>query len=157
MFLNCFIYSSWLLTFDFKRFLLNYFAFRNVFKVFENCRSVGDEPSKLGNLVQGWILCHLLGILIVFLPMSASKIGYRIFNLETDDAVTIGIVTYCLVGAWMIFKQKDAFGQDWKLVKCLALLEISALVFSMCLCNFSLAYIITLIYVPIGKFFNSRN
>ena len=49
----------------------------------------------------------------------------------------------------IVFRQKDNFGSDWKLVKCVGLLEISALVFSMSLCNFSLAYIITLIYVPI--------
>ena len=64
----------------------------------------------------------------------------------------IGILAYSLIGASMVFKQREAFGQNWNLVKCLALLEISALVFSMSLCNFSLAYLITLIYVPVGKF-----
>ena len=63
-----------------------------------------------------------------------------------------GILAYSLIGASMVFKQREAFGQNWNLVKCLGLLEISALVFSMSLCNFSLAYLITLIYVPVGKF-----
>ena len=61
-------------------------------------------------------------------------------------------MAYSLIGASMVFKQREAFGQNWNLVKCLGLLEISALVFSMSLCNFSLAYLITLIYVPVGKF-----
>jgi len=104
----------------------------------------------LGNLIPGWILCHMFSVLVVILPGAFSKIGAQIFKLETDDAISIGILAYSLIGASMVFKQREAFGQNWNLVKCLGLLEISALVFSMSLCNFSLAYLITLIYVPVA-------
>ena len=45
----------------------------------------------LGNLIPGWILCHMFSVLVVILPGAFSKIGAQIFKLETDDAISIGI------------------------------------------------------------------
>ena len=44
----------------------------------------------LGNLIPGWILCHMFSVLVVILPGVFSKIGAQIFKLETDDAISIG-------------------------------------------------------------------
>ena len=44
----------------------------------------------LGNLIPGWILCHMFSVLVVILPGAFSKIGAQVFNLETDDAISIG-------------------------------------------------------------------
>ena len=41
-------------------------------------------------------------------------------------------------------------GSSWRILKCLALLELSVLAFCMALCNFSLAAITSAVYVPLA-------
>ena len=77
---------------------------------------------------------------MLLLPRAASNIGTRL-DLASDHSVTLAILAYCLVGAYQIYQTSDYFGQNWRLLKCITLLEISVLSSAMALSNFSLAYI----------------
>ena len=107
---------------------------------------------KIGQVFPGWILCHIIGLIMIFLPKSSSLVGSRIFNLPSDDSVIIGVTFLSILSTFTVYRssRSGTFGQDWKLVKCVALLEISIVAFSMSLCNFSLAYIVTLFYAPMA-------
>jgi glycosylphosphatidylinositol transamidase len=117
----------------------------------QHVNPISKSPNVVG-LAQGWILCHLLGLILVFLPRTASRIGAMVYNLSTDEAVGLGIAAYSIVGAYVVARatRGSTFGPSWKLFKCAALLEIAVLAFSMSLCNFSLAYIVTMIYAPVA-------
>ena len=86
---------------------------------------------------------------MLLLPRASSNIGSR-FDLPTDYSVTLAILAYCLVGSYQIYKTPNYFGQNWKLLKCITLLEISVLSSAMALSNFSLAYIVTLFMAPVS-------
>lgn len=120
----------------------------------EHIISPVSKSPNIGGIVQGWLLCHfVLGLPIVFLPGISSVLGTKAFDLSTDDSVSLGIAAYCFVAAFVVFRASSkgsAFGHSWQLVKCTALLEISMLVFSMSLCNFSLAYIVTIVFAPVA-------
>ena len=116
----------------------------------ERVKPLKQSPSIFG-ILQGWILCHLLGIMLVLCPRSASVIGAKA-DLPSDDSVTLAILAGNIAGAFLVFQESkfSKFGQSWKLVKCVALLEFSALAFAMSLCNFSLAYIVVLFIAPVA-------
>merc|ERR1711899_357837 len=87
--------------------------------------------------------------MLLLMPRAASAIGNKI-DLPNDYTVSLGILACCLFGSYQIYKSPQ-FGQNWRLLKCITLLEISALSSAMALSNFSLAYIVTLLMAPVGK------
>lgn len=105
-----------------------------------------------------FLFSHLMGATLMHLPSPLSVIGNRHLALETDDAVFLGIVTFAGAGAlmpllapaaaWSAFSLKRE--GSWKVAKCLVLLETAALAFTVALCNFSLAYIVTATLAPIA-------
>jgi nitrate reductase gamma subunit len=88
----------------------------------------------ISHYFSGWILCHLWGIMMLLLPRASANIGTRI-DLPTDYSVLIAILAYCIVGSYQILKSPQ-FGQNWRLLKCITLLEISILSSAMALSNF---------------------
>jgi len=107
-----------------------------------------SKSPQISEIIQGWILCHLWGIMMLLLPRASANIGTRI-DLPTDYSVLIAILAYCIVGSYQILKSPQ-FGQNWRLLKCITLLEISILSSAMALSNFSLAYIVTLFMAPVS-------
>ena len=93
----------------------------------------------------------MLGILLVLSPRAASVIGSKV-DLPSDDSVTLAILAFSIVGAILVYQESKMmkFGTDWRLLKCIGLLEFSALAGAMALCNFSLAYIVVLFVAPVG-------
>ncbi len=103
-------------------------------------------------VLKEWVVCHALGGLLTLLPTYASRLGTGRFDLNTDEAVVLGILAYCLMSAFFVMRRakRRTGATDWKLVKCVALLELAVISFSMSLCNFSLAYLVTSVYVPVA-------
>ena len=115
----------------------------------------GDETQpqiktpNVGQVLPGWILTHIIGITMIYLPKTLSTIGPKYFDLHTDNSIFIGLTAFSLISAITVYwsSQKQT---HWKLVKVVALLEVSIIAFSMSLCNFSLAYLVTLIFAPMA-------
>lgn len=111
------------------------------------------KTPNVGQVFSGWILCHILGITMIFMPKHSSSVGEKFFDLPTDDSIIIGLAFFSLFFfPIMVYRssQTDTFGQEWRLVKIVALLEVSIIAFSMSLCNFSLAYLVTLAFSPMA-------
>ena len=107
----------------------------------------------VGQVFSGWILCHIIGICMVFCPRLSSSVGAKFLDLATDDSIILGLAFFSLFFfPIMVYRssQTDTFGQEWRLVKIFALLEVSIIAFSMSLCNFSLAYLVTLCFSPMA-------
>lgn len=107
-------------------------------------------PSSLISVIPAFILSHLLGLLLLFLPRPISAVGAR-FKLETDDALTLGLLAFILYSLVLprYLRQAITVTEDnWKVLKCLTMLELAAFAFTTSLGNFSLAYLVTLVYVP---------
>jgi len=115
-----------------------------------------SQSPRVRDIIKGWILCHLWGIMMLLLPRASSNFGAH-FDFPTDYSVSIAILAYCLVGSYQIYKTSDYFGQNWRLLKCITLLEISVLSSAMALSNFSLAYIVTLFMAPVSMLVKPSN
>ena len=112
------------------------FTFAHLFGFTKDLKKIQINRCKItiSHYFSGWILCHLWGIMMLLLPRASANIGTRI-DLPTDYSVLIAILAYCIVGSYQILKSPQ-FGQNWRLLKCITLLEISILSSAMALSNF---------------------
>jgi glycosylphosphatidylinositol transamidase len=110
-------------------------------------------PESLLTTLPTFLLAHLLGLVLVFLPELWGRTGRKFFDLETEDAVGLGILAFSLFTLFLpksIRRAATLNNDNWKVLKCLALMEFGTLVFTVSLCNFSLALVTSIIYVPMA-------
>ena len=105
------------------------------------------------------LFAHTVGLLLLYLPYPASVYGNKWFDLSSENSVFLGTLAFCLVSSLLplimstFSNMSGAFvlsRQNWQITKCITLLEMAALAFSVSLSNFSLAYIVTVLMVPIA-------
>eukprot|EP00095_Tigriopus_kingsejongensis_P004065 snap_masked-scaffold5_size1054832-processed-gene-9.16 protein:Tk04065 transcript:snap_masked-scaffold5_size1054832-processed-gene-9.16-mRNA-1 annotation:"glycosylphosphatidylinositol anchor attachment 1 protein" len=86
------------------------------------------------------------------LPRPISVAGASV-NLEAEDAIGLGLIifsVYCLILPKFLKNAVCVTVENWAILKCLILLEIAILAFSVALCNFSLAFFVTALSAPIA-------
>ena len=106
------------------------------------------------------LFSHTIGLLLLYLPYPASLYGNKWFDLSTENSVFLGTLAFSIMSLLLPVimsacsnNTKGVFvvtHQNWHITKCITLLEMAALAFSVSLSNFSLAYITTIIMVPIA-------
>ncbi len=109
-------------------------------------------PASLASVVPVVVFAHGIGLLLTVLPDHVTRIGAAALNVETDEALLKGLLAFCLV----VLALPKYFGgraivvdaKNWRVLKCITLLELAAFAFVVSLSNFSLAYVISLVYVP---------
>ena len=72
------------------------------------------KTPNVGQVFSGWILCHILGITMIFMPKHSSSVGEKFFDLPTDDSIIIGLAFFSLFFfPIMVYRssQTDTFGQ----------------------------------------------
>jgi glycosylphosphatidylinositol transamidase len=107
-------------------------------------------PSSVANVLPVIVFAHVIGYLMTVLPNRITKVGAH-FRLETDDALAIFVFTYFILTLFLPASLGRAIvvdAKNWRVLKCITLLELAAVAFVVSLSNFSLAYIVCLIYVP---------
>ena len=107
-------------------------------------------PSSMSSVLPNFILAHILGLLLVYLPRPVSVVGAKL-GFETDDGITLGLLAYLVYSLLLprFMRRSVVISLDnWKVMKSLALLELATLAFTISLSNFSLAYFVTVAYVP---------
>ena len=104
------------------------------------------------------IINFFSGVLLIYLPVPMSNVGLSL-KLETEDAVFVFIMAYTIYTLIQLrfISVFNSRAIDWKVLKCICLLELAALAFSMSLCNFSLAFFITSLYVPVALIMSPSN
>ena len=75
-----------------------------------------------------------------------AKLGV-LMELESDDAIALGVASFAFC---TLFMPSYVRGDNWRALKCVALLELAALAFVASLSNFGLAYAVALVYVPLA-------
>ena len=109
-------------------------------------------PSAITSTLPMLLFAHFLGLVMLYLPQIFSALGKN-FKLETEDAVILGMLgfsVYLLLMPRGIKKTIEVNANNWKVLKCLTLLEMGTLAFTLSLCNFSLAFFSTAIYAPLA-------
>ncbi len=81
----------------------------------EHIQVLSKNP-QVGRLIQGWILTHLMGIVLVMLPRSAVLMGAKL-DLASDDSVALFILAYSVFVSVLILNNQDSFGTSWRLGK----------------------------------------
>ena len=109
-------------------------------------------PAALRSTAAIFTLSHVLGVIMSHLPKHISVLGAG-FGLETEDSIVLGLLAFILYGLVLPKFSKNLIvvnTNNWRVLKCITLLELSILAFTMALSNFSLAFFTTLIYVPLA-------
>lgn len=97
------------------------------------------------------IITHTFGLLVYISPEYLAQLSDQ-YHMKTEATVCAGIVSIffaTLVSPLFISMSSNGIVKSWIVLKCIALVELATLLFSMAFINFSLACIIALIYVPI--------
>lgn len=97
------------------------------------------------------ILTHIVGVILYMSPKYFNDLALYM-EMKAEDIIFAGILAYffaTLLLPHYIQMKKGNIIQSWHVLKCVTLLELGTLVFAMAFLNFSLAFIITVIYTPI--------
>uniref|UniRef100_T1J4Z4 Glycosylphosphatidylinositol anchor attachment 1 protein n=1 Tax=Strigamia maritima TaxID=126957 RepID=T1J4Z4_STRMM len=99
-----------------------------------------------------FVLANTVGFLLYMSPAYVVQIGYY-FRIKPEVAISSGIfaiyIAILLLPAFISLKYSSNKSQSWKVLKCITLLQLGLLTLSIAFINFSLAFIITVIYAPI--------
>ncbi|XP_059094884.1 glycosylphosphatidylinositol anchor attachment 1 protein-like [Tigriopus californicus] len=109
-------------------------------------------PPSLGSTLPVLILAHVLGFIVTHLPRPISIAGAN-FNLETEDSIALGLIGFSIYALALPKFLKNAVCvtvQNWAVLKCVILIEIALLGFSVALSNFSLGFFVTTLYAPVA-------
>lgn len=109
-------------------------------------------PPSLGSILPVLILAHVLGFIVTHLPRPISIAGASL-NLETEDAIALGLIGFSIYALALPKFLKNAVCvtvENWEILKCVILIEIALLGFSVALSNFSLGFFATLLYAPVA-------
>ena len=114
----------------------------------------------LSSIFPIFLFSHTIGLLLLYLPYPASVYGNTWLDLSTENSVFLGILIFCLMSLIVPFVISALPSNlkgvllvshvNWHITKCITLLEMAALAFSVSLSNFSLAYLVTIAMVPIA-------
>jgi glycosylphosphatidylinositol transamidase len=114
----------------------------------------------LSSIFPIFLFSHTIGLLLLYLPYPASVYGNNWLDLSTENSVFLGVLVFCLISLIVPFVISTLPSNlkgvllvshvNWHITKCITLLEMAALAFSVSLSNFSLAYLITIAMVPIA-------
>jgi glycosylphosphatidylinositol transamidase len=107
-----------------------------------------DSSESLWNCLPLNFICHALGLIALLVPIFIEKFPNLMVNYQTQDIVYYTLLTLSLL--FIINPLMRANSLNSKSRKCVALLNIALLMCCLSLVNISLAFALTLIYVPIA-------
>ncbi len=107
-------------------------------------------PSGVTSLLPLLVLAHSLGVTALYLPEVLSRVSEKEGSLDAEDVIALGMAAFSVVTLLLPIRAgaRSSIGGRWRILKCLAMLELAVLAFCMSLCNFSLAAIVSAAYVP---------
>lgn len=114
------------------------------------------QPPEIIPVLPPLIFAHLLGLFLSYLPQPATVFGDS-FDLTHEDSVALAFASTIVGFVILTSIMRPLDYSRWRIVKCVTLLELSALAFGMSLCNFGLAYLMALIYVPVALLATPRS
>ncbi|CAD6209732.1 GSCOCG00010820001-RA-CDS [Cotesia congregata] len=115
------------------------------------------EDFQVGNLASELLWCHLFGVAVMSSPKLITSLGLQLFNLKTEDSVYYGFATMTLVMLmWFFFTKRSSRYENTSLICVVVLVELATTLMCIGMHNFSLALLISIIYVPIILFINPR-
>lgn len=97
------------------------------------------------------ILTHTIGVAFYMLPKYLNEAA-QYLHIKAEDTIFSGILAFffaSLLVPHFIYMKRNNIIYNWQVLKCVALLELGTLIFAVAFVNFSLAFIMTLIYAPI--------
>uniref|UniRef100_A0A2P2HZ56 GPI-anchor transamidase component GPAA1 n=1 Tax=Hirondellea gigas TaxID=1518452 RepID=A0A2P2HZ56_9CRUS len=99
------------------------------------------------------VVVHAVCLAISWSPRTLALSG-TMLALAPEDSVAIGLAAFALVSLRLpgiITRNRLSSGGQcsWEVLKCIAVLELSVLVFAGAVHNFSLALIVTVVYTPV--------
>ncbi|XP_054164940.1 glycosylphosphatidylinositol anchor attachment 1 protein-like [Oppia nitens] len=109
---------------------------------------ITEKSGNLWNCIPFTFVCHALGILTLLVPIFVEKYSQLVTNYETRDVIYYTLLSVCLMYIMNPILRCNHLNRNSR--KCLSLLNIALLLCCISLVNISLAFFLTLIYVPIA-------
>lgn len=107
-----------------------------------------DSTDNLWNSLPINFVCHALGLGLLLIPILMEKFAHLLAKYQTHETIYYTLLTLSLI--FILNPILRANSSNSNLRKCVALLNIALLMCCLSLVNISLAFALTLIYVPIA-------
>ncbi len=106
-------------------------------------------PPNLSSTLPFLLTAHVVGVVALYLPPLFTNLGLDFFSWDSEDSISLGLCTYSVCLLLLSLKTLPD-KTNWQVLKCLLLIELSVLAFTIALCNYSLAMFMTVIYAPVA-------
>ena len=107
-----------------------------------------DSSENLWNSLPNTFYCHSLGLGLLLVPIIIEKYCHLVLNYEIQSLIYYTICFVCVIYTNNLILRANDSNRNSR--KCLALLNIALLMCCLSLVNISLAFALTLLYVPIA-------
>ena len=114
----------------------------------KSLEEMSNSGENLWNSLPNTLFCHALGLAVLLVPIFIEKYSYFAVNYESHSLIYYTLLSISILYVMNPILRADSSNRNSR--KCIALLNIALLMACLSLVNISLAFALTLLYVPIA-------